>query len=91
MTRLLTIILTVLFSVSAMASMHEEEKEAGHQGQEDSLPAFSEVDANEDQWLSWEEAKSLDLSKEEFESADYDDDGKISRTMYEYSLKEEQI
>lgn len=90
MARLLTIFLTALFSVSVMASMHEKEQTAGHKGDKDTLPAFSEVDSNDDQWLSWKETKSLNISKDEFENADYDDDGKISRTMYEYSLKEEQ-
>lgn len=90
MTRLIVFILAAMFSISGTASMHEDEEHSAKSDKKTGLPAFSKVDQNEDQQLSWEEAKSLNIPKEEFEKADYDDDGKISRTMYEFTFGQEQ-
>lgn len=86
-TRLMTLIIASLLSGSVLA-MDDKRDEAQQKAEsKDKLPAFANADANDDGILTWKEAKDVGISKETFERGDYDDNGEISQTIYEYSLK----
>lgn len=51
-------------------------------------PKFEEVDADGDGKVTWKEAKAAGIPKEEFESADFDEDGELTRVGYRYSLNQ---
>jgi len=51
-------------------------------------PAFTKVDKNGDKKVTWKEAKAAGIPKEEFESADFDNDGELTRIGYRYSLNQ---
>jgi len=51
-------------------------------------PEFKKVDKNGDGKITWEEAKSAGIPKDAFESADYDEDGELTRVGYRFSLNQ---
>ena len=63
---------------------------SGEQGQQmpEDLPPFAKADKNGDKNLSWKEAKTLGIPKQAFNEQDYDGDGKISKTLYDYAIRD---
>jgi len=55
---------------------------------EQPYPGFERVDKNDDRKVTWKEADAAGIPKEEFESADFDNDGELTRIGYRYTLNQ---
>lgn len=87
MERVLTFFIAVIFSFSAMAMSHSGKFQKDTKNVAINLPPFNKIDANHDKILTWKEAKAAGIPKNLFDSADYNHNGKITRTMYKYDMK----
>jgi hypothetical protein len=87
MERVLTFVIALVLSFSAMAMSHSGKDHKNQTSMAVNLPPFNKVDTNHDHIMTWKEAKAAGIPKKLFDSADYDHNGKITRTMYKYDIK----
>jgi len=80
--------LTNLLVVAAMAvsTTAAAQKSSQSAKPEQPYPDFEKVDKNDDRKVTWKEAEAAGIPKEEFESADFDNDGELTRIGYRYTL-----
>ena len=82
------VLIAMLFATAAsVAGAAGDSTEQGQQLPDD-LPKFAQADKNGDKNLSWQEAKALGIPKQAFNDQDYDGDGKISKTLYDYAIRD---
>lgn len=90
--KLLTLLFTIMMSSAAIAA---------ESGKGDTAPAsdnagasvsheypeFSKADANGDKLLTRKEAVKAGIPKRKFQDIDYNGDGVVTKTIYEYDLR----
>jgi len=87
----INVVIAMLFATAASVAVAAGGSSQQGQQMPEDLPPFAKADKNGDKDLSWKEAKTLGIPKQAFNKQDYDGDGKISKTLYDFAIRDKAL